>query len=90
MGFSIKIKKEIVVILYYVIFVTAILTIDRLIPAGRHGPGFSLLIIMLFVPLSIGYFIVQLAKAGDDYRKCLFIHLAVWIVLFIFVQTKLV
>jgi hypothetical protein len=82
---AVKIKKEIVVILYYAVFITAILTVDRFIPGGRHGPGFSLLIIMLFVPLSIGYFIMQLATLGRDNHKCIYIHLAVWVALFLWI-----
>jgi hypothetical protein len=82
----VKIKKEIVVILYYAIFITAILTVDQFISGGVHGPGFSLLIIMLFVPLSIGYFIMQLATLGNDNHKCIYIHLAIWVALFFLIN----
>lgn len=85
---SVKIKMEIVVILYYAIFLTAMLTIDRFIAGGAHGPGFSLLLFMLFVPISIGYFIFQLAtlNRGGNNRNCLYIHLAVWIALFVWIK----
>lgn len=77
-----RFRKEILVISYYVIFVTAICTIDFFAPThGAHSPGLSFLLALLFIPTTLVYFIIQLFRLGRN-RNCIFIHLAVWVVLF--------
>jgi hypothetical protein len=83
MGKVIKFRREIIVVLYYAIFLTAIVAIDRIIPGGGvHGPGFSYFLMLLFIPVTIGYFIMQLTKLEPN-RNCIYIHLFVWVALFI-------
>jgi len=80
-------RKEIFVLLYYAIFLTAILAADRIFEIGRHGPGFSVILILLFIPATIGYFTFQAARLERN-RNCIFIHLAVWVALFIWISYK--
>lgn len=79
-------KKEITVIIYYILFLTAIFTVDSFIPGGVHGPGFSFVLFMFFALASAIYFAAQLLMSTKKYGKCLLIHLTVWLALFIWIK----
>jgi hypothetical protein len=81
-------RKDIKWVLFYVVYVIAILIADKMVPSGVCTPGLGFFLFLLLVPISIILFLKDLYKYNREPEKsrlyCILIHPLVWVLLFIF------
>jgi hypothetical protein len=77
-----KFTKENIAIAFYAIYILIAGVCYELFPTHGNSPNGGVLLLYLFVPISIIYFMVHLVKqlyGNQSYAKCLLIHGVVWL-----------
>ena len=77
-----KFTKENITIAFYIIYILIAGICYELFPSHGNTPNGGVLLLYLFVPISIIYFMVHLVKqlyGNQSYAKCLLIHGVVWL-----------
>ena len=77
-----KLSKENILIAFYTIYILIAGSAYELIPTHGNTPNGGVLLLYLFIPISIIYFMVHLVKqlyGNQSYAKCLLIHGVVWL-----------
>lgn len=76
-----KFSKENVLLGFYVIYIVIAGICFELFPGDANNPNLGILLLYLFIPISLVYFMVHLVRqlfGGKDHTKCLIIHGVVW------------
>ncbi len=76
-----KFSKENVTIGFYVFYIFIAGICYELFPGDARNPNVGILLLYLFIPISLIYFMVHLVRqlfGGKDHNKCLIIHGVVW------------
>lgn len=88
-----KFSKENVLLAFYVIYIVVAGILFELFPGNSKQPNAGVLMLYLFIPISIIYFMVHLIRqlfGKKDHVKCILIHGVVWasilVVLTVFVK----
>jgi tryptophan-rich sensory protein len=77
-----KLSKENILIAFYTIYILIAGIAYELFPTHGNTPNGGVLMLYLFIPISIIYFMVHLVKqlyGNQSYAKCLLIHGVVWL-----------
>jgi hypothetical protein len=77
-----KLSKENIAIAFYTIYILIAGIGYELFPSHGNTPNGGVLLLYLFIPISIIYFMVHLVKqlyGNQSYAKCLLIHGVVWL-----------
>ena len=77
-----KLSKENILIAFYTIYILIAGSAYELFPTHGYTPNGGVLMLYLFIPISIIYFMVHLVKqlyGNQSYAKCLLIHGVVWL-----------
>ena len=77
-----NLAKENIAIAFYTIYILIAGVCYELFPTHGNTPNGGVLLLYLFVPISIIYFMVHLVKqlyGNQSYAKCLLIHGVVWL-----------
>jgi len=77
-----KLSKENSLIAFYTIYILIAGIAYELFPTHGNTPNGGVLMLYLFIPISIIYFMVHLVKqlyGNQSYAKCLLIHGVVWL-----------
>jgi tryptophan-rich sensory protein len=77
-----KFSKENITIGFYIIYILIAGACYKLFPTHGNTPNGGVLLLYLFIPVSIIYFMAHLIKqlyGHQSYAKCLMIHGAVWL-----------
>ncbi|MEC4004067.1 hypothetical protein OX283_005325 [Flavobacterium sp. SUN052] len=85
-----KFSKENITIAFYTIFILIAGACYELFPGDAKTPNIGVLLLYLFVPISLVYFMAHLVKQiyGDQsYVKCLLIHGVVWLSVAVILST---
>lgn len=85
-----KFSKENITIAFYTIFILIAGACYELFPGDAKTPNIGVLLLYLFIPISLIYFMVHLVKQiyGDQsYVKCLLIHGVVWLSVAVILST---
>jgi hypothetical protein len=72
-----KLSKENILIAFYTIYILIAGIAYELFPTHGNTPNGGVLLLYLFIPISIIYFMVHLVKqlyGNQSYAKCLLIH----------------
>lgn len=85
-----KFSKENITIAFYTIYILIAGVCYELLPSHGNTPNGGVLLLYLFVPISIFYFMVHLIKqlyGNQSYAKCLLIHGVVWLSVAVILST---
>jgi len=85
-----KFTKENIAIAFYAIYILIAGVCYELFPTHGNTPNGGVLLLYLFVPISIIYFMVHLVKqlyGNQSYAKCLLIHGVVWLSVAVILST---
>lgn len=85
-----KFTKENIAIAFYTIYILIAGVCYELFPTHGNTPNGGVLLLYLFVPISIIYFMVHLVKqlyGNKSYAKCLLIHGVVWLSVAVILST---
>jgi len=77
-----KLSKENILIAFYTNYILIAGSAYELFPTHGNTPNGGVLMLYLFIPISIIYFMVHLVKqlyGNQSYAKCLLIHGVVWL-----------
>jgi len=77
-----KLSKENILIAFYTIYILIAGSAYEFFPTHGNTPNGGVLMLYLFIPISIIYFMVHLVKqlyGNQSYAKCLLIHGVVWL-----------
>jgi tryptophan-rich sensory protein len=77
-----ELSKENILISFYTIYILIAGIGYELFPSHGNTPNGGVLMLYLFIPISIIYFMVHLIKqlyGNQSYAKCLLIHGVVWL-----------
>ena len=77
-----ELSKENILISFYTIYILIAGIGYELFPSHGNTPNGGVLMLYLFIPISIIYFMVHLVKqlyGNQSYAKCLLIHGVVWL-----------
>lgn len=77
-----ELSKENIAIAFYTIYILIAGIGYELFPSHGNTPNGGVLMLYLFIPISIIYFMVHLIKqlyGNQSYAKCLLIHGVVWL-----------
>ncbi|MBP6072504.1 MAG: hypothetical protein KA481_02350 [Flavobacterium sp.] len=76
-----KFSKENILLGFYVIYILIAGLMFELFPGNEKQPNGGVLMLYLFIPISIVYFMFHLIRqlfGKIDHTKCMLIHGAVW------------
>lgn len=83
-------RKEIKWVLFYVVYIIAIIISDEMVPSGPCTPGLGFFLFMLLIPISAILLLKDLYKYYREPEKsrlyCILIHPIVWALFFIFLK----
>ncbi len=83
-------RKELKLVLFYIIYLIGVYVVDKLAPSGPCTPGPGFLLFMLFIPISIILFLKDIFKYIKNPERsrlyCIIIHPTVWAILFILLK----
>ncbi|MFM7018622.1 hypothetical protein [Flavobacterium sp.] len=85
-----KLSKENILIAFYTIYILIAGIAYELFPTHGNTPNGGVLLLYLFIPISIIYFMVHLVKqlyGNQSYAKCLLIHGVVWLSIAVILST---
>jgi hypothetical protein len=85
-----KFSKENITIAFYTIFILIAGVCYELFPGDAKKPNIGVLLLYIFIPVSIIYFMVHLVKqiyGNQSYVKCLLIHGVVWLSVAVILST---
>jgi hypothetical protein len=85
-----KFSKENITIAFYTIFILIAGVCYELFPGDAKKPNIGVLLLYIFIPVSIIYFMVHLIKqiyGNQSYVKCLLIHGVVWLSVAVILST---
>lgn len=86
-------RKEIKWILFYIVYVIAILIGDKMAPSGPCTPGLGFFLFILLIPISVFLFLKDLYKYYREPDKsglyCILIHPLMWLLLFLCFHFKI-
>ena len=77
-----KFSKENTTIGFYVIYLIIAGILYEFFPGNDKTPNFGVLMLYIFIPISLVYFMYHLIKhlySTISYSKCLLIHAIVWV-----------
>lgn len=77
-----ELSKENILIAFYTIYILIAGIGYELFPSHGNTPNGGVLMLYLFIPISIIYFMAHLIKqlyGNQSYAKCLLIHCVVWL-----------
>ena len=85
-----KLSKENILIAFYTIYILIAGIAYQLFPTHGNTPNGGVLMLYIFIPISIIYFMVHLVKqlyGNQSYAKCLLIHGVVWLSIAVILST---
>ena len=85
-----KLSKENSLIAFYTIYILIAGIAYQLFPTHGNTPNGGVLMLYIFIPISIIYFMVHLVKqlyGNQSYAKCLMIHGVVWLFVAVILST---
>ena len=85
-----KFTKENTTIAFYTIFILLAGLCYEIFPGNAKKPNIGVLLLYLFIPVSIIYFMTHLVKqiyGNQSYIKCLIIHGVVWLSIAVILST---
>jgi len=85
-----KFSKENITIGFYIIYILSSGACYQLFPTYGNTPNGGVLMLYLFIPISIIYFMAHLIKqlyGNQSYAKCLMIHGVVWLFVAVILST---
>ena len=77
-----KFSKENIAIAFYTIYILIAGICYELFPSHGNTPNGGVLLLYVFIPISLIYFMVHLVRqlyGNQSYAKCLLIHGVVWL-----------
>jgi hypothetical protein len=77
-----KFSKENIAIAFYTIYILISGICYELFPSHGNTPNGGVLLLYVFIPISLIYFMVHLVRqlyGNQSYAKCLLIHGVVWL-----------
>jgi hypothetical protein len=86
-------RKVVKWILFYVVYVIAILIADKMVPSGPCTPGLGFFLFLLLVLISVVLFLKDLYKYYREPEKsrlyCILIHPLIWFLLYLCLHFKI-
>ncbi len=81
-------RKEIKLVLFYVVYVITMIIGEKMAPSGVCTPGLGFLLLLLLIPISIILLLKDLYKYYREPEKsrlyCILTHPIVWLLFFVF------
>ncbi|PIF31639.1 hypothetical protein CLU81_2142 [Flavobacterium sp. 9] len=82
-----NIKSEVKTILFFTFYIAITIFVGSVETGSPHGPGFSSILFLLLIPISIIYSVILLYKffktENKEYLNSIYIISGIWILIFI-------